>query len=356
MQIHIPYLIHSFLLSILLIHLLKGPASELGLVDSPAGRKMHNGQIPLIGGLSIFVVFLLESTLLEGPFQVPIGLLCGLTLLVLIGVLDDWFNLPASFRLIAQVASAIVMLAPDEHAVASINLYGLAPIELGQWALPFTVVFVVGMINAFNMLDGLDGLAGGAAATALFWLSIGYNGYPEQPLLLILLCAVVGFLLFNLRHPWRAQASVFLGDAGSTMLGAAIAFFIVVRAGSPASENNPFAALLWIIAIPAIDTLSLIVRRLATGQNPLAADRNHLHHLLLGVGLSHRNAAAVILAACFLTGGAGVMAIHLGVPSDVMLISLVIPAALHTGFTLYVSRRRHPRIDMAKASTEANGA
>jgi UDP-GlcNAc:undecaprenyl-phosphate GlcNAc-1-phosphate transferase len=100
----------------------------------------------------------------------------------------------------------------------------------------------------------------------------------------------------------------------------------------------------------------LIVRRLAAGHSPLAGDRNHLHHLLLDIGLSHQNATAFILASCFLTGAVGIMALYFGLSDDVMFISLVVPAALHTGFILYVSRRRHPSIGMTETSTEANGA
>ncbi len=152
-------------------------------------------------------------------------------------------------------------------------------------------------------------------------------------LLLLLMSATIGFLWFNLRHPWRRCAEVFMGDAGSMMLGAAVAFFMI-RISADAGSGVPFIAMLWLVIIPAIDTVSLVVRRLAAGHSPLAADRQHLHHLLLDAGLSPAAVAGMIVAVSFALGGFGLAAAALGAPVILHVSGMLGVLALHTWFVL----------------------
>jgi UDP-GlcNAc:undecaprenyl-phosphate GlcNAc-1-phosphate transferase len=329
MPLHATHFMNAFLLAVVLILVLEKAALSVGLVDHPNARKLHDRGVPLIGGLAIFAAFALTVLLIGRP-EVHWSLLFGLAILVGLGVLDDFVDLRAPVRLAVQVGAALLIVLPQGYLIEDLgNLFGGGEWELGVFALPLTLVFVVGLINAFNMLDGLDGLAGGVAASAFFWLAVGAGLAGRAEVLpLIFLFATLGFLVFNLRHPWQARARVFMGDAGSTMLGAVIAVFIIAAATGP-GRLAPLPAWLFLCALPAIDTLSLIVRRLVAGQSPMASDRRHLHHLILNAGFSERSTATLMVLASFVIGGIGVLGAFFGAPDGVMVFGLVLLVALH---------------------------
>lgn len=332
MTIHLADLLNAFLLTIVFVRLLTLIAEPIGLVDLPVGRKRHEGSIPVIGGLAMFAAFAGACLAAGLPLRAPVELLAALACLVMMGAIDDLFDLPPRFKLVVQSLAVLVMIVPGWRVIEELGLPGLS---LGALAFPFTFFFMLGMINAFNMLDGLDGLAGGVTAAAFFWLAVvsACAGGPHLPAVLLLLAAVAGFLLFNAPLPWRRKAAVFMGDAGSLMLGAAVAFFVTdLSAGS--SPAAPITALIYICALPAIDTMSLIVRRLAAGRSPMAPDRQHLHHLLLECGLSPAKTTAVIASLIFALGGIGSTAAMLGVSAGPLLLGLIGIAAAHTSFVV----------------------
>jgi len=197
------------------------------------------------------------------------------------------------------------------------------------------VIFVTGLVNSWNMLDGVDGVAGGAALVAMIWLMFAAS-FAEMTGLIIpiqaLAVCLCAFLVFNMRGPWRARASVFLGDAGSTALGATIAYMILLLATSSVAVSFP--ALIWIVLLPVIDTLSLIIRRILAGRNPMSADRWHLHHLLLDYGLSTSATSVTMIVISAICGGIGYLGIRTGIAGEVMAIGLVVPIALHTMFIM----------------------
>lgn len=342
MLVYAPHLANAFLITVALILTLQHAALGLGLVDAPAGRKQHEGPVPVIGGLAIYLAFLASFALWDWPLRVPLDLCIGLALIVAVGLVDDRIGLGPWLKLAAQVAAALVLVVPAWRVVEAIGVPGGEALALGPLTLPITVAFVVGLVNAYNMLDGLDGLAGGAAASALFWLTIALADTPAQTAALVLLCATLGFLVFNARHPWRGRAAVFLGDAGSMMLGASIAYLTLAGLDAPRTGGS-VVALAWVAAVPAIDTLSLIARRLAAGANPLVGDRRHIHHLLVDCGVPHDRATRLIVAATFVTGGIGVAGARLGVPDAVMLVGLLVPAALHTAIVAGIGARLEAR-------------
>jgi UDP-GlcNAc:undecaprenyl-phosphate GlcNAc-1-phosphate transferase len=151
----------------------------------------------------------------------------------------------------------------------------------------------------------------------------------------LLLCAVAGFLVFNMRHRWRSRAAVYMGDMGSMMLGAALACFIVLL--SSGDSHASFPTLAWIVVIPVTDTLVLILRRVADGRNPLRPDRQHLHHLLLDSGFSPMATMAIIVMAGFVCGGVGYAGYVFAVPSGWMCAGLLVPVGLHAGFVLLLT-------------------
>lgn len=317
MQPILPNVAFAFLLTLLSVQLLKQPACVLGLVDIPGERKHHLGAIPLIGGLAMWIGFLASAAVTLGEaLQGYAGLLAAMTLLAGVGVYDDRRGISPRSRFLAQTAAVVLMAASGVYLGDLGDLFGSGRIELHGWVIPFTVFCVSGVINALNMADGLDGLAGGIALIVLFWLTLlalasGHHG--TDALLLVLMAAVVaGFLCFNLRHPWRRRATVFMGDSGSMMLGFALAWFLVDLSQGTQRAFPPIVAV-WIFGLPLMDTVATIIRRLARGRSPFAGDRGHLHHLLLAAGWPEQRVTLLLLLGAALLGGVGVCGWWLGV-------------------------------------------
>lgn len=331
------YCVNAFLLSVVLTSILERWGKHFRLVDKPTARKNHEGQVPLAGA-AVYIAFNAAALLLDRwPLDFT-NFFIGLTLVVSIGIADDMADLRPLFKLVAQGLAAAVVVWPSGFLIQSIgNLVDGRPIMLAAWALPVTIFAVVGMINAINMIDGLDGLAGGICVTALAWFGVaaGLLGLGDELLLILLLiCSILGFLLFNFRHPWRARASVFLGDGGSMMLGMALAFVAIGLSQTRGPSLSP-VAVLWVCALPVVDTLSLIVRRMSSGLSPMAADRRHLHHLLLQAGLTVGQTVVVLICIAAALGGVGVAGWLLGLPDIVLLFALLAPVGLHVWFTTY---------------------
>lgn len=336
MQSFYVHLFNGFLLSVLLIVALKPMAAEFRLVDMPDARKRHNGGIPLCGGLALSGAYIFSGLAFDAGHRLPWNWTAGFLLLLVIGVADDRWRLPPLPRLTVQAIAAAVLSAGGG---AALLILGGAPHEL--WSLPvpfataFSMLFIVGTANAVNMLDGADGLAGATVAASLFWLALVAAHVGDGMVAVqapMLMAAVLGFLVFNLRHPWRASASVFMGDAGSMILGGALATFILDLSSD--GHRVPFVALLWIVIVPISDTLSLIVRRAAVGRNPLSSDRWHLHHLLLDCGVAPAAVAPIIAGVSALFGAVAYAAIVFGVPDRYLALGLVVPFLAHTIFVV----------------------
>ncbi len=339
-----PYAAHflnAFLLSVVVIDCLRRSPVRLP-VARPTERRDHVGLVPLIGGLAMFIAFFMALVLLNPPLQGQLFLLFGLSLLVAVGVVDDFLELRPTVKLILQCGAAALMLFPDGRVLDIGHLFGAEPSSFGFGflAFPVSLVFVVGMINAVNMIDGVDGLAGSVVAAILLWLAmVAYDlgRQTELAMILLLFFATIGFLVFNIQTPWRERASVFMGDAGSMMLGACLAYFTIMLSTSPGPlsgmvKSASLPALCWLLAVPVIDTLSLIVRRLLAGKSPFAADRRHIHHLLLAAGLSSGQVTALLASIAVLLGGIGFAGVALQIPDTIMALGLLLPVAAHTAF------------------------
>ena len=274
-------------------------ARRIGLVDTPQGRKQHSGAVPLVGGVCILIV-LLVGTFMQSAMDAP--LMAALILLTALGVLDDKYDIPALWKLGAQVFAALLVCLGGDVVVQSLGtLPSGDELLLGPFALPFTILALVGLINAMNMVDGLDGLAAGLALLALAHLVIAMQliGKPVDPVNLtqtLIICgALVGFLVLNLGLV--PQRKIFLGDAGSMLLGLFIGVQLIEASQlQPLIDTLPTSLVPWVVALPVIDTLRLIFSRLKQGRSPLSPDRTHMHHILLDRGLSPRLTLIAMLA------------------------------------------------------------
>jgi UDP-GlcNAc:undecaprenyl-phosphate GlcNAc-1-phosphate transferase len=286
-----------------LVAVLRPLAVRIGLVDVPKGRKSHHGPVPLIGGVAMFLALVascLAPAVTGLSWNLP-GLPSFLTaggLLVAVGVADDFLELTPGARFVAQASAALVMALGAGVLLADLGPMTLTgrTLELGLLAIPFTIFATVGVINALNMCDGMDGLSGSQALVSLGGFAIAlalWGGAGADALIAVLAGGVAGFLLFNMRLPGRARASVFMGDAGSMFLGFALTWFAVSLSQGPDPVLKPAAAL-WFIMVPIIDAVAMMLRRIVKGRSPFAPDREHLHHIFLLAGFSVNETVAIM--------------------------------------------------------------
>ena len=331
----------AFLLGLYLIHNLRRPAVNLGLVDIPGGRKSHDGHVPLVGGVGIFAAFALSALLLPQDLDTYRGLFFGMGILLFAGVLDDLRDLRARGKLLVQILAALILVGWGGHVVGALGHWpGIGLLELGLLAGPFTLLCVVGFVNAVNMMDGVDGLAGGVVLVMLGWVVAAalLLGHPEKAVLPTILAATVAsFLWFNFPHPWRRCASVFMGDAGSLLLGFAVAWFAVDLVDSAGTDFSPMAVA-WMLALPVFDALALMARRLHKGLNPMAPDREHLHHIFQRAGFTVRGTVYILVGIVFFMGAIGMAGWWFGVPDWVMFLGLLLAFAGHLYFVLHAWR------------------
>jgi len=307
-----------FLTMIMIVPALRPLAVRVGLVDRPDQRRRHEGATPAVGGLAILLalaacLLLARVTPLAPNFARPQIQGLGLAAIVIVaaGVADDLYHLKWPYRLGAQILASLIMIHAGGIRVEHIGgVFGFPIPPLGKWSELLTIVAAVGIINAINMIDGVDGLAGSVtlAATAML---VGVAIYAGNRVLAqdlgFVAGALCGFLAFNLRTPWNHRASIFLGNAGSELLGLIIAsacFRLTQNGHHPVGPQiAPF-----LVAPALLDCLTLIVRRVRSGTSPFVGDRNHMHHLLLEAGLTSTWVVAALTMATLLIGGLALLA------------------------------------------------
>lgn len=293
----------SFAVTMVLLFGLRPLSYRVGLLDTPTARKVHAGQVPLIGGIAMFVGFAMSVLTLDVGLTELRPFFAASALLVMVGLLDDLHELSSRARFAAQILAATMMVGWGD--VWLTDLGRITPsgsfFVLGAWTVPFSVFCTVGVINALNMSDGADGLAGGLALVAIGGLAV-VAGEPQCDVLILLASVLVAFLLLNVRVPGRRRALVFMGDAGSMFLGFAITWFVISLSQGPDRLMAPVIAL-WFLLVPLFDTVWLLLKRPLGGHWPTTASHDHLHHVLQMAGLSPGLTVAVIWALSL--GGAG---------------------------------------------------
>lgn len=281
-----------------LIPLLMRWAAPLHIVDAPDARKHHSGLVPRVGGIAMVTGLLMALLLWGASTRAMQALWACIGTLLVFGVWDDRKTLAAAPKFAGQALAALVAIAWGGICITSVTYTERMPLPVAV-AVPLTFLFLVGGTNAFNLADGLDGLAGGMATlclcgTALLAYTAGNTAVGGAAVVMV--GALIGFLRFN-THPAR----VFMGDAGSQVLGfcaAGLALMLTQDPQIPLSTALP----LLLLGIPIIDTLMVITERLLAGGSPFRADRRHIHHRLLELGLEHREAVSLlyVLQGCLL--------------------------------------------------------
>ena len=309
----LPYLLAAFaaaaLISFVLTPLVRRIALGLNAVDEPGMRRVNTVPVPRGGGVAVAIAFIavgivlsnLNSSSLQPTPDVAndprriVALLLGGALATVFGVLDDYFDLRARWQFVGQLGLAAIAIGFGIVVVRLNNPVGQDFFLAQPFAVGFTVLWVVGMINSLNFIDGLDGLSSGVAIIAALTLgTISLSAGIAQPFIAALCFALAGALVGFLR--WNFQpASVFIGTSGVMFVGYTLAILSILGTAK-------VAIALLVLGVPIIDAFWIIVRRLVQGRSPFSPDRGHLHHRLLDVGLSHRQTVVLIYAVCIVLG------------------------------------------------------
>lgn len=327
-------------------------AIHLDIVDHPSARKVHSSPIPYLGGVAIYLAFIVILVLAVGPddrdsgFSVATGQLIaivgGASLMALMGLLDDRYDLPAGIKLLGQLIGAAILLIAQVEIHFNHHLF--APLEA-----PVTVVWVVGITNAFNLMDNMDGLAVGTAGiAAMFFFIHAILALPMQSFVASLAAALAGACFGFLFYNW-SPAKIFMGDAGSLFLGYTLSALalklslsttspqlvqLALRAGysSGVTQNLHAIALMApvvVLGVPIFDTTMVTLSRLRRGVPVSQGGRDHLSHRLVGAGLTHREAVmSLYLATCAL-GGLSIVLTRVNLDEGIFVLAALMLAAMY---------------------------
>ncbi|MGA0099999.1 MAG: glycosyltransferase family 4 protein [Steroidobacteraceae bacterium] len=345
----------AFLLTVLTVGLLVPWAGRLRLLDYPGGHKGHHRPVPLVGGVAIFVGVSVASHAFAPPIQPiwPMTLAGGWMLLV--GLADDRHDIKPITRLLNQLALAVLLVGVTGFRLDTLgDPLGMGEIRLGWMGAPLAILAAVALTNAFNMLDGLDGIAAGVAVTtfvAIMALAVEDQRWIIAVSSAAMVGALVGFLLFNLPFAVPRKHLVFMGDAGSTMIGmlAAIALLCLLIQGElgggwsdPAGVDAHImpVELLWLVAIPVFEIVTSTARRLRQGLSPFRADNGHYHHRLRQANWRVRVIFVFYVAFSVATMLVGLSLHHSQVAEHLVLLGFLAAYGLFHG--IIATAARHP--------------
>lgn len=321
-------LLVAMAISFLMCPLVKSFAYKIGAIDVPKdNRRMHKKPVPRLGGLAIFMGFMVSILLFASIDHEMQGILLGAVIIVVLGVVDDMTPLRAYFKFIVQIVAALVAVFHGVviETLSNPNIFSQSPYwNLGWIAIPVTVLWIVGITNAVNLIDGLDGLACGVSTISALTMLVIALLVSESGVAVImasLVGACLGFMPYN-----RNPAKMFMGDTGSTFLGYILAT-ISIQGLFKYYAIVSFAVPFLILGLPMFDTLFAIIRRLAHGQNPMAPDRGHIHHRLIDMGLNQKQAVAALYVVSSILGLSAVVLTASGaVKAMLLMMTLIIVA------------------------------
>jgi len=308
-------------------------ALHYGFADKPGGRKKHDNPVPPIGGLAVLPIFVAMSWMAGLESVVPWPLVAGLGMLLVMGAIDDARSIKPLIKFTIMVWTACFVVIFGHAQIAQVgNLFGFGLVELGLLSKGFTIMCLVLLMNSINMLDGVDGLAGGFCALVTFWMMVACAGAGQWETfwaLSVLLATLIGFLLFNLRAPWRSSASVFLGDSGSLCLGLLLGWFSIHLTQGESAIMAPITVI-WIIALPVMDAFALFIARSLRGKHPFNADRRHLHYRFIDAGISPGRTTVIMLAMIAFMALIGFVAQAYNIPPVILFGLWMVLFILHT--------------------------
>ena len=303
-------LLVAAIISCLSTPLVKMLSVKYGAVDVPKdGRRMHDHPIPRMGGLAIFFGFMTSMLLFVALDTAKKGMLAGAVIIVILGVLDDKYSLPAIPKFLVQIIAALIaVLAGNRIEVLSNpNIFSANPLwELGWLSFPVTVIWIVAITNAVNLIDGLDGLACGVStisSASMLVIALMVSDLLDVPIELdvaIMMAALAGACMGFLPYNFN-PAKIFMGDTGATFLGFIMAT-VSVEGMFKMYNLISFVAPFLILGLPIFDVCFAVIRRLSRGESPMHPDRGHVHHRLIDMGFSQKQAVGVLYVVSAILG------------------------------------------------------
>lgn len=284
----------TFLASLILVPIVKKVALHINAMDEPNARKIHKVPMPRLGGLAIFLAFLLGYMLYGEISTQMLSILIGSFLLILVGIIDDIHSVKARYKLIVQIVAAAIVVLYGDLSFTELSVFGYKIYFNEFFGSLLSILFIVAITNAINLIDGLDGLAAGISSIYFLTIAIiafilNRIGGLDVIISLIMLGSTLGFLFHNF-----PPAKIFMGDTGSLFLGFMIS--IIALLGYKVTTFTSLIVPIIILAIPIFDTVFAILRRLLKGQNIGVADKEHFHHQLLKMKYSPTKSILIIYA------------------------------------------------------------
>ena len=310
-------LLICFFASILITPLVKSLAIKIGATDQPNDRKVHTKVMPRLGGLAIYISFLLGILIYQPESPYTNSIIIGSIVIIITGILDDIFELSARVKLLGQLIAASIVIFYGGVQVEFINLpFSDNQLEFGYLSIPITFIWIVGITNAINLIDGLDGLAAGVSSIGLITISVMAILIPNPVVVVmgaILVASTLGFLIFNF-HP----AKIFMGDTGALFLGYMIAVLSLLGFKNVTIISLVIPVI--ILGVPISDTFYAIMRRILNKKPISTPDKSHVHHCLLGLGFTHRQTVVLIYALASFFGLVAVIVSQAKMAGSIILI------------------------------------
>ena len=290
-----------FLFVLAITPFIKRVAKHIGAMDIPNERKVHKVPIPRLGGLGLYMGFILGYVLFGTMSLKMNAILIGSFIIIITGIIDDINPIPAKIKFLFQIVAASVVAFYGKILLSDLSAFGFY-IEFGIFSYPITILFIVSIINCINLIDGLDGLAAGLSSIYFITIGIVIVGWMhtfelDAVITFVMLGSTLGFLCHNFN-----PAKIFMGDSGSMFLGYMIA--VIALLGFKNVTLTTLLVPICLLAIPIMDTLFAIIRRVINKKPIGEPDKKHLHHQLLNLNISHRNTVLIIYFVDILFAGA----------------------------------------------------
>lgn len=325
----------SFLISYFLVPPVKKLAFKVGALDHPGGRKIHKKVTPYLGGVPIFLGFAIPLLIISKDTRETLPILLGGVIVLAVGVWDDFKKISPLYKVIVEVVASLILI----YFGIRIQFVG-SPLDglfyLGNFSIPLTILWVVGVTNAINLIDGLDGLAAGVSVISLFVMAVAslmVGRIEIIPLILILAASTAGFLRYNF-HP----ASIFMGDSGSLFLGFSVAAISVMGTLKSAATFSLLVPII-ILAIPIFDTFLAILRRARNRRSIFKPDREHFHHKLVDFGLSQKQTVIFIYFLNFALGLVGLLTIRVSKTRGILVFLAAVLVLIWIGISCGATKK-----------------
>lgn len=327
MTVYVVTFVIALVVTYIFTPIVKKFAFRVGAVDKPDARKVHKGAIPRLGGLAIYIGYIVGVILAATMFdnweanRYIVGLLLGSTVLIGVGIWDDIKQIEPKTKLMGQIIAALILTFFGIRVGFITNPWGHL-VYLDTWiSIPLTVFWIIGFTNIVNLIDGLDGLAAGIsliACAAIFTVTVQIGQVELACLILALAGAACGFLRYNFN-----PAKIFMGDTGSMLLGYTMAAISVISAAKTAATIALVVPVI-VLGLPILDTTFAIVRRYLNGKPIFKPDKGHVHHRLLALGLSQKQAVLMMYAITAILGCLAVLITRINVLLGILVVFVIL--------------------------------